>query len=293
MIINMKKLFFYSMLLSLIFLTTHCDKIEKPYTEDNNQIDTSKIPDFPVLGNVIQKYLLEDFTGHLCVNCPQAHAIADTMKMAMGDTLVVIAIHSGNYAKPIASPFDADFRTEMGDLITSDFNITNYPSGMISRKEFNGDRKLDRTTFKASMESIVRQAPTIGLQIIAADSSADSINVFVKTTFLSAMDKNLKLYVVLIENGIISAQKNNYSAIGTTPEILNYEHKHVLRTNINPKEGNVIAKVGTPVAKDESVIKGYTLYLSGKSWNLDNCDIIAFVVDSDTKEILQVEEVEM
>ena len=164
---------------------------------------------------------------------------------------------------------------------------------MISRIDFSGDPKLGRTAWKSSMASIVRQAPTIGLQIIPADESTDSVNVFVKTTFLSAMDKNLKLYIVLIESGMISAQSNNSSIIGTTPTILNYEHKHVLRTNINPKEGNVIAKVGTPVAKDQSVIKGYTLYLSGKSWNLDNCDIIAFVVDSDTKEILQVEEVEM
>ena len=287
----MKKIIFYGILLSFVFLTSNCDKIEKPYSEHVNQLDT---PDFPALGNVIQKYLLEDFTGHLCNNCPQAHVIANEMKTALGDTLIIMAIHpEHSLTKPYAAPYDADYRTEFGNLIASEFNITTLPSGMISRKSFDGDYVLGKDDWKLKMASIVRQVPTIGLQIISTDESEDSVNVFVKTTYLSSMDKNLKLYVVLIESGMISAQRNNSSAIGTTPEILNYEHKHVLRTNISPIEGNAIATLGTPVAKEDSVIKGYTLYLSGKPWNLENCHIIAFVVDADTKEILQVEEVEM
>ena len=287
----MKQIILKSIILVIVTsLTTSCDKIEKPYTEHGNELDT---PDFPALTEVMQKYLLEDFTGHLCVNCPQAHTIADEIKTDMSDTLIIMAIHSGGYAKPQTAPYDADYRSEFGDLLTSEFGVSNYPSGMISRKDFSGNRVLSRTAWKASMASIIRQEPPLGIQIMATDQSSDSINIFVKTTFLSNTDKNLKLYVVLTESGLISAQKNNSSAIGTTPDILNYEHKHMLRSHIAPVEGNRIATLGTPVAKDDSIIKGYTLYLSDKPWNLDNCSVIAFVCDDDTKEVLQVEEIEL
>jgi len=287
----MKKItFIIILLLSILVFNTQCDKIEKPYSEKGNELDT---PAFPALQNVIQKYLLEDFTGHLCNNCPQAHAIADKMKTEMGDTLIVLAIHSGVKAKPQVAPYDADYRTEMGDLISQTFNITSWPKGMISRKDFNGNRVLSMWDWKSSMASIPRQAPTLALQILTSNPSKDSINVFVKTTFLSNTDKNLRLYVVLSESGIISAQKNNSSAIGTTPEILNYEHKHMLRTHIAPKEGNIIASLGTPLQANDTLIKGYTLYLTDKPWKLENCAVIAFISDNDTKEILQVEEVEL
>ena len=287
----MKKIILSSLLLiGILILSISCDKIEKPYTEHNNELDT---PDFPALTNYMQKYLLEDFTGHLCVNCPQAHVIADEMKTAMGDTLIVLSIHSGNYAKPQVSPYDADYRSEMGDMISADFNIIAYPSGMINRKDFNGNRVLGRTIWKSSIASIQRQAPNLALQILTSSPSEDSINVFVKTTFLTNTNKNLRLYVVLSESGIISAQKNNSSAVGTTPEILNYEHKHMLRTNITPKEGASIATLGTPLQANDTLIKGYTLYLTGKPWKLENCSVIAFISDFDIKEILQVEEVEL
>ncbi len=290
----MKKItFIIILLLSILVFNTQCDKIEKPYSEKGNELDT---PAFPALQNVIQKYLLEDFTGHLCNNCPQAHAIADEMKTEMGDTLIVLAIHSGVNAKPQVAPYDADYRTEMGDLTTSNFNIKIYPSGMISRKKFSGDTDtsiLSRFNWKSSMASIPRQAPDLAMQILTSNPSKDSINVFVKTTFLANTNKNLRLYVVLSESGIVSAQKNNSSAIGTTPEILNYEHKHMLRTHIAPKEGNIIASLGTPLQANDTLIKGYTLYLTDKPWKLENCAVIAFISDNDTKEILQVEEVEL
>lgn len=287
----MKKItFIIILLLSILVFNTQCDKIEKPYSEKGNELDT---PAFPALQNVIQKYLLEDFTGHLCVNCPQAHAIADEMKTEMGDTLIVLAIHSGGYAKPQVAPYDADYRTEMGDLTTSIFNITAYPCGMISRKDFSGNRVLSRTAWKSKMASIPRQAPDLAMQILTSNPSKDSINVFVKTTFLANTNKNLRLYVVLSESGIISAQKNNSTAIGPTHDILNYEHKHMLRTHIAPTEGNIIASLGTPLQANDTLIKGYTLYLTGKPWKLENCAVIAFISDNDTQEILQVEEVEL
>lgn len=286
----MKKIIFTFLALNLIIAVNYnCDKIEKPYKVTENPLDT---PDFPALTMPIQKYLLEDFTGHTCVNCPQAHKIADEIKNEMCDTLIVLAIHAGNNAEPIAAPYDADYRTELGNRITSDFNVSNYPSGMINRKVFDSTRVLSRNVWKANLKNIPRQTPSIGLQILSADKSSDSVNIFVKTTFLSNSNKNLKLFVVLTESGIVSAQKNNTSAIGPRPDILDYKHNHMLRSHIAPIEGSIIATSNTPISENEYVIKGYTLYLKGKPWKLDNCSIIAFVIDCNTQEVIQVEEVD-
>ncbi|NLJ81546.1 MAG: Omp28-related outer membrane protein [Bacteroidales bacterium] len=284
----MKKIFFYSILLSFVFLTFNCDKIDKPYITREYKLDT---PDFPALTQVIQKYLLEDFTAHLCVNCPQAHVIADELKNEMGDTLVVMAIHTSGQARPQPSPYEADYRTEIGDAIATEFAVEGLPKGMISRKVFDGNRVMGRTQWKTNMAKVLRQTPCMGIQILTSARCVDSINVFVKITSFIDINRNLKLYIMLTENGLVSAQKNNSSLIGSTPDILDYQHKHVLRTHIGPIEGSRVATQEVPFKKDESLIKGHTLYLKGKSWKLDKCDIIAYVIDEDTKEILQVEEI--
>lgn len=69
---------------------------------------------------------------------------------------------------------------------------------------------------------------------------------------------------MLTESGIVSAQKNNTSAIGPRPDILDYKHNHMLRSHIAPIEGSIIATSDTPISENEYVIKGYTLYLKGK-----------------------------
>ncbi len=286
----MKKLIFSSLIFTLIIaLNFNCDKIEKPYTVTQNTLDT---PDFPALTKPIQKYILEDFTGHLCTNCPQAHLIANEIKEIMGDTLILLAIHSGEQAKPSTNPYNADYRTDLGDRITDEFGISSYPKGMISRKIFNKERELNRNSWKANANNIEREEPMLGIQIMCTNKTNNSANIFVKTTFLSNINKDLKLFVLLTESGIVSAQKNSDSKIGPRPDILDYEHNHILRTHISPIEGNIIATSTSPITKDESIIKGYTLDLKATPWNLDKCTIIAFITDNNTKEILQAEEID-
>jgi hypothetical protein len=63
----------------------------------------------------------------------------------------------------------------------------------------------------------------------------------------------------------------------------------MLRTAITSTWGDVLELS----KKDDAAIKAYALLLTGKSWKKENCRIIAYIYDDDTKEILQVEEVEL
>ena len=41
--------------------------------------------------------LLEEFTGQMCTNCPEAQRRISSMKEQYGDQLVVVGIHAGNF----------------------------------------------------------------------------------------------------------------------------------------------------------------------------------------------------
>ena len=275
---TISKCFFAAM---IIVGLSSCDKVNKPYkvTETVLACDT---PAFPALDNVIQKYLLEDYTGHTCTNCPKAHKIIAEDLHYLGDTLVVIAVHAGDNARPEEGLFSADFRTDVGNAYKDQFKITAYPSGMISRMLFNNNRIVSYSTWKNKLAEIPRKPADIGMQIIAKQNN-DEFCIFVKTNLLSNVSGTLRLCVLMTESNIISPQKN-----GTKTDT-NYVHNHVLRTSLAPIWGDNIEIS----AKDEFVIKGYSVNFDGTAWKKEDCHIVAFIYNADTEEILQVEEIKL
>ena len=290
----MKRIIFF--LAAAIFVVS-CDKIEKPYKIDREMPVGVDTPSFPPLTDVLQKYLFEDYTGHLCTNCPEGAEILKNLKTVMNDTLVLMAVHAGveNMVRPNPSDqgcsrgYTADYRTTAGNEYAATFNVNANPSGMINRINFAGSPVLKGSTnWVAAMNSVERKAPTMGLQIIPIVRN-DTAYIFIKSTLLSAVSSKLRLCAVLVENGIVSPQKNGKAAIGSVPNICDYEHNHVLRSSITSTWGDNI-ELSNP---NDTIIKAYGLLLAEKSWRKENCYVIAFIYDEDTKEILQVEEVRL
>ncbi len=101
-----------ALLISFSFMA--CDKVEAPYKEEKEI-------------KVNRKVLLEDFTGHKCVNCPNAHDIAHDLQELYGeDNLIVIATHAGFFSTPSSGDFAYDFRTEAGPEWADYYGIQNY-----------------------------------------------------------------------------------------------------------------------------------------------------------------------
>lgn len=286
----MKRIIFY---LAIATGIVSCDKIEKPYKINHGGFEGIDTPAFPDLENVIQKYLFEDYTGHTCTNCPEGAAILKNLKAAMGDTLISMAVHVGSTAKPVSGTgtcvFTADYRTGVGDAYAAEFGVVSNPSGMINRVQFGGNRVMKGIiAWESTIKGMQRNSPTVGIQIIPKHHN-DTAYVFIKPTLLADVAGKLRLCAVLVENGIVSPQKNGKSSLGSVPNICDYTHNHVLRASITSIWGDAIALS----EKDDTVIKTYAIPLAGKSWNRENCGIIAYIYDDDTKEILQVEEVEL
>ena len=113
--------------------------------EAGEQKVTADTPYFEVKTQFIQKYLLEEFTGHTCLNCPKAHKTMQELQQNMKDTLICMAVHCGIFAEPGDAPYTADYRTPMGNYIEKYFpsiynNLSSYVKYFCC-PEMKGDHK--------------------------------------------------------------------------------------------------------------------------------------------------------
>jgi thiol-disulfide isomerase/thioredoxin len=281
-----------SIVVSVMMVITSCDKIDPPYVSGNTD---------SVTGDTVRKLLFEDFTGHECVNCPSAHKTIEDLQKVYGDRIIVIAEHIGFFAKPKAAPFDYDFRTPEGKEISTFFGAYDAPppKGMVNRNKVNGSYLIDKAEFGTAISLVLDsmpEKPDILIQIIASYNSSDStIGVDAKLTALTNLPAGkYNLSILVTESEIIEAQKNSDANVGDIPEILNYNHKHVLRGAINTTWGEEFTNGA--ISNGQTFSKAYSNYKIGKDWNPDNIHIVAFAYYADgpnEKVVIQAEQVDL
>lgn len=105
--------------------------------------------------------LLEEFTGHKCVNCPAASEEAARLESWCEGHLVVVGIHAGSYANTSGSAWKYDFRTEAGAAYEAYFRPDGYPAAMIDRKTTDGKITHDNFSVWSALvlNSLAETAP--------------------------------------------------------------------------------------------------------------------------------------
>jgi len=283
-----------------IFVSTACDKIDAPYVIPNEPKDTAAcpVPDFPAVTAHYKRALIEDYTGHNCPNCPRAGLIAADLKEQYQDSVVVVAVHAGFFAKVSANDpvWAYDFRTPAGTEWDNFFQIgaVGNPNGMISRKGYpDNQHVLSPPAWANAVKSAVSEAPLMDLQLITEyNAGEDKLCIHAKTTFLQTIsERALNLSIIITEDSIVQAQKNSDPTVGPTPQILDYVHMHVMRGAVNGIWGTPIHSLYE--LSNAPVIKTFPVHLSDFNLNTmipKNCHVVAFVYDISTKEVLQVAE---
>ena len=283
-----------------IFVNTACDKIDAPYVIPNVPKDTAAcpVPDFPTVSAHYKRALIEDYTGHTCPNCPRAGLIAADLKEQYQDSVVVVAVHAGFFAKVSTSDpvWAYDFRTPAGTEWDNFFQVgaVGNPNGMISRKGYpDNQHVLSPPEWANAVKSTIAEAPLMDLQLITEFiAGEDKLCIHVKTTFLETVsERALNLSIFITEDSIVQAQKNSDPTVGPTPQILDYVHMHVMRGAVNGIWGSPIHSLYE--LSNAPVIKTFPVHLSDFNLNTmipKNCHVVAFVYDINTKEILQVAE---
>ena len=282
----MKIKYIFLILIAGLFYT--CDVIDEPF-EELSQFDC----DYDA-GKPIRKILIEDFTGWDCPNCLQAARDIEDIVEKYPCHVVAIGIHAGYFANIAGGP---DFTTQIGYDLGGDgssatntgfFEIADQPMGVINRINWGSDYKLDRNVWSQTVHDLLTQDYRSNLSIEIEnqfnEATREVTTNIVCTTFGEIQSK-LNLVVYVIESNIVGKQKDG----GTL--IKDYIHNHVLRGGFNGTWGEEISS-SPSVAANTEFANVYTMTLD-EEWVPVNCQVVAFVTNSETKEVYQVEEQEV
>jgi len=272
----MKKLF---PILLILLLFASCDITEVSYddlyfTSDTISNETNTEDSVEV---AIRKILIMDFTAHKCSNCPDAHEIINQLKSIHGEKIVPMAIH----VTPLANTdpnngYTTDFKTETGNEIYFEFQIKIIPNGLIN--SFQKSSMTSSSAWAEQIDDYIETEPELKIEIENTYNSGNkTLEVKVKNTTLTDINADLKLVVYLLESKIIAKQ-------ATTEEpIEDYEHNHVLRKGITETFG--IPIFSNPTASNTEDTKTFNITLN-TDWVAENCEVVAFVYNNDTKEVI-------
>jgi len=287
----MNKYLFIFFLGTVALLISACDKIEKPYMKVNNNVDTAEcpIPTFPAFITK-RKVILEEFTGHKCPNCPTGATTAHALLTTFGDQLTVVAIHAGYFATADNNgDFTANFSTPEGEALATNFNVTVNPIGIVNRTKYNSSYLINLGDWNTAISNIINLPAKMYLQTITQLKTPDtSFCIHTKVNFLQNMQGNFNLCVFITEDSIVAPQATNDVTNYPSGVISDYKHNHVLRKVLGGTWGQSIAT--GQVYADSSLVKSFKLVpISG--WKLSNCEVVSFVYDIASQEIIQVEKV--
>ena len=277
------------LILCSILTINSCDIVEGPYITD---ADSYVNPD--------KKVLIEDFTGHLCTNCPDAAREISAIHDLYPNQIIALAIHTTTeYARPYSASqteFQYDFRTKWGEEWDNIFGASEIglPRGMVNR--IGGQSPtLGKDEWAAVVTNELKKEIDFEINI-----SSNSESITVTSDIQNNITGNFNLVVCLAESNIINWQKDGVN------NVEDYEHNHVLRSvliddaissSTNLVSGEQIVR---SIEYDLEALEKFNIDYSSENleegngnaggWDATNMSIIAFIYNTNTNEIVQVEE---
>ena len=285
----MKKLLLF--LTTLLIITTSCNKVDtsKEVFTIIGQVEiTPWDPDYAK--TVIQKIYVEEFTGHRCTLCPEGAEILKTL-MDEDSTIIATAIHCTAYANPLNNVnFNKDYKTPMGDVICKDFNISDLPKATINRMESSANEwGIDRKKWRSIIASIDRNNVRAGIELQCnIDETKQDIEAMASVTIIKEIKNPVQLCIVLQQDSIISGQVKGDDIIDE------YVHNHMLRAGFNGNYGIKLTPNGKIKEQNRYTIS-FKLFYGNSFPNsfvpvvIKNCSVVAYLIDIETKEVIQVE----
>ncbi len=281
-----------SSLLALALLTG-CDIINAPKGD-------SAQPVIPVNG-VIRRVLLEDCTGPRCPNCPQAAEIADGIQNLYNvneERVIVVAINMvDQFSAPVPPNYTTDFRTPAGVVYEQTFGMAalGLPRGLINRMPYNGTLGINRQNWSSAVAQVIDLPADMDLWFDSFNfnSATNQVSTTVKVAVLNPVIGPHNLTVYLTEDHVIDWQEDGRRPQGEQ-DIPDYDHRHVLRDNLNGAWGDVI--IPTSAQPGDTLTKSFTYTLPAAGAvnqviNTANCALVAYVYSTagaDQYEVKQV-----
>lgn len=268
-----------------------CDKIDDPYTVIGQSIEEGEMRETePISGEAVKHVLLEDYTGIQCVNCPKAAKTAHDLEAAADGKIIILSVHAGYNARPGDPPLDVDLTTPEGEEYLLHYEITANPVGLINRKKKNtGVHYFMEREWETQTDAEMEVAPTMKMEISEVSLEGKTLKAKVKYENVADLPEDHKLVVFLVEDGIVTGQKNSNVEVGPTPLIEAYTHHNTLRGSLTGAWGLPIsAKVTGDIFSRKFTHEIQTERFEGTTYKL-----IAFIYNVQTEYIEQVIEYQL
>lgn len=175
--------------------------------------------------------LIEEYTGQLCVNCPDGHAMLSTLEERYNNSEHVGVISVGHHVKEFSMSTDeGGFYTPETEHYAADFETA--PSARFNR---NGAVQGLGQWMGALMRELVRPTP-IRFTGLTAQLLADGSSITLEGSYQSdEAETDCYLQLWLLEKGVVAPQMLPDGSIDMA-----YHHHNIYRAAINGINGEPV-----------------------------------------------------
>ena len=230
-----------------------------------------------------QFVLLEEFTGHLCINCIPGTKEILRLDSIYKEKLIPVGIHAGTFARfsEGASKYSTNFNPTPqadGEAYLSTFNPEGAnPRGVVNRlRQSSGNAKPKDSWATDVMNFTANTTPKAQLELTNYyDSTSKIIRADITVTWQESLSESYSLQIWVLEDKIIDWQKD---AVDPRRDIPDYEHRHVLRKVVNGTFGKTLE---TAVIGESEKIQYIFPFTENLRPNAKNFEVVVFIFDND------------
>lgn len=234
--------------------------------------------------------LITEFTGFLCVNCPNAAAMAHDLLGMYPENLVVVEMHPKANSFCQTTIAEYDYTCPAADTIYKALGgtaATSFPTGVVN---MTGGLQ-DYTAWPALVGASVIREKEGRVQLSLASLEERSLTVAYHAEAISSNDSrtgqklDLRLMLLLVEDNIVGPQM---MPDGSTN--MSYTHNHVLRGSLFDDVWGVpeTVIVNQPTNGMQVAVYQIPEMNNGQAIDIRNCSVVGILMDAATREVHDV-----
>lgn len=315
----MKKIFLLSIAGAIALMA--CDKVENAYPANTvsggldwslypggdsaTYVSDGLWPSFAANTNTLRNVLIEDFTGHQCVNCPYQTKNMETFISGDPTRIFGLAIHAGPAGMSGFQETNSNYPEELfcsaGLEIGKHFGQDISGSTFVGNPAFNVNRMLANGQFTSLANSTMVNKANACLSSTLQVNLQAFTNYFAATRGLfvhvevdkidQALTSDLAIVTCLVEDSLVAPQLVPNNATWDTDGTVDgrntqYVHRDILRGMIDNRTfGKVLTT--NDLGTNNKYYVNYSYKLPNE-FEPENMKLYIYVYDKNTQEILQV-----
>lgn len=226
--------------------------------------------------------LLMEFTGFLCVNCPNAAEEAHKLLELYPDNLVVVAMHpEGNdFTKTAVEKYNYTCpEAQVYYQFVGGTSTTPFPTGVLDMSSNGSSYFRDYSQWAFILSTLLERPAEVSIEAMVTQEKYQ-----IKVSSSEQRDVHVLLWIV--EDNILGAQR-----MPDGSNNMEYVHNHMLRGEVLSEDAWGVSKTlgTTPTVLEAS----YAWPTAHQEINRANCSAVVVVLDANSKHPLNVKQVKI